>query len=244
MEWKTAISYVEDGKEIIRGEKLSDLIVNKTFVETIFLILRGTFPNAKETTMLNALLTASIDHGIGTPSTMTARITASTKNSMHTAIAAGILAMGELHGSAIEGAAQFFQENKNTADAAKLVAECKAKKMRIPGFGHKVFTSHDPRTQTLLKIAKELGFYGDHTKFAVATEEQLAAQSSKKLPLNIDGVMAAILSDMGFDYSLMKGVFIIGRVPGLVAHVYEEQTTGTGIRRIDPKEEIYIGKGA
>lgn len=244
MEWKTAISHVEDGKEIIRGQKLSDIIEQHTFTEAIFLILRGQMPNVKEAVMLNALLSAAIDHGIGAPSTTTARIVASTKNSLHTAVAAGILAMGELHGSAIEGAAKFFQENKTTQDITKLIADCKVKKMRIPGFGHKVFTTQDPRTQTLLAIAKKQDFFQAHCAFAIAVETELGAQSSKKLPLNIDGAMAAILSDMGFPSGVMKGLFIIGRVPGLVAHVYEEQTSGTGIRRIDTKDEIYTGKDA
>ena len=97
MQWKTSISHVADGKEIIGGYDLQELIHKKSFVECIYLVLKGEFPNEKQTRMLNALFTAAIDHGIGVSSAMTARTVASTGNSMHTAIAAGILSMGKLH---------------------------------------------------------------------------------------------------------------------------------------------------
>jgi citryl-CoA lyase len=240
MQWKTAISYVTDGKEIIRGYNLQDLIQKKTFVEVIFLILKGELPNEKETKMMNALFTAAIDHGIGVSSAMTARTVVSTGNSLHTALAAGILSMGKLHGSAIEDAARFFQENINEADILDLVKKLKDKKVRLPGYGHKIL-SIDPRSQTLFVVAKETGFYGKHSELAVKVGEELNKISSKKLPLNVDGAMGAIMSDMGFDWRIAKGFFIIGRVPGLVAHVYEEMMSKHGLRRLTEEEAEYIG---
>ena len=65
--------------------------------------------------------------------------------------------------------------------------------------------------------------------------------TSKTLPINVDGSMAAILLDMGFDWKIMKGLFIIGRTPGLVAHVFEEMTSGNGLRRLTEEEATYIG---
>ena len=65
--------------------------------------------------------------------------------------------------------------------------------------------------------------------------------SSKPLPLNVDGAMAAIISDMGFDARCAKGFFIIGRVPGLVAHIFEEMTGEHGLRRLSEDETIYEG---
>lgn len=241
MHWKTAISHVADGKEIIRGYDLKELIQKKSFVECIYLVLKGELPNEKQTRMLNALFTAAIDHGIGVSSAMTARTVASTGNSLHTAIAAGILSMGKLHGSAIEDAAQFFQDNVADSDPEGLLKREKGKGKRIPGYGHKIL-AHDPRSEALFAVAKETGSYGKHCVFAEAVGKILNAVSSKKLPLNVDGAMAAIISDMGFDWRLAKGFFIIGRVPGLAAHVYEEKTAGAGIRRLAEDAAEYVGE--
>ena len=122
-----------------------------------------------------------------------------------------------------------------------LVKSFKEKKIRIPGYGHKVLT-HDNRTDTLSAIAKETGFYGRHCKFAVAVGTALNKISSKPLPLNMDGANAAILSDMGFDWRMATGFFLIGRVPGLVAQVYEEMMSGEGVRRLSEEEIEYTGE--
>lgn len=241
MQWKTAITKIENEQEIIRGHNLQELVREKSFVEVIFLLLKGALPNEQEVRMLNALLTACIDHGVGASSATVARIVASTGNSLHTAVSAGVQTLGELHGGAIEGAAKFFQEYSEENGVEGLVKNLKDKKIRIPGYGHKVLT-HDHRSDTLFAIAKETGFYGKHCAFAVAVQEALNKLSSKPLPLNIDGAMGAILSDMGFDWRLTKGFFIIGRIPGLVAQVYEEMLSGEGVRRLDEEEIEFTGK--
>jgi len=241
MKWETAITNVQNGKETIRGKKLSGLIQNNTFTETIFLIWRGRMPKQNETKMMDALLTAAIDHGTGTASAMTARIVASAKNSLHTALTAGILAMGERHGSAIENAAKFFIANKNNKNLTQTVKDLKDKKIRLAGFGHAVL-DYDERAERLLKISKNLGFFKSFCQIAINTEKELNKISNKHLPLNIDGAMGAILSDMGFDPAMMKGIFITARVPGLVAHIYEEMTNDTGLRRLNEEEIIYTGK--
>jgi len=241
MEWKTAISKISEGKEIIRGYNLSDLIKNKSFTETILLILKGNLPNENETKMFDALLVAAIDHGIGTASAMTSRITASSGNSMHAALAAGILAMGKLHGGATEDAAKFFVENREEKNIAELVKSLKDKKIRLPGYGHKVLI-HDHRTDIVFAVAKETNFYGQHCVLAEEVGVELNKISSKPLPLNVDGAMAAILLDMGFPWQVTKGIFIIARVPGLVAHIFEEITNSIGLRRLESEETEYIGE--
>lgn len=239
MKYKTSITNIKDGKEIIRGHDMKDLIENKSFVEAIYLISKGELPNEKETKMLNAMFVAAIDHGPGTASAQTARITASAKNSVHTSLAAGILAMGERHGGATEGAAKFFQENKDEKDVESLVKDLKEKKVRIPGYGHAVLEV-DERSTILFEIAKELGIYGAHCELAEKVHEVLNNISSKKLPLNIDGAIGAIISDMGFDWHVAKSFFIIARVPGLLAHIYEEDTNNEGLRRLSEDEIEYI----
>jgi citryl-CoA lyase len=240
MQWKTALSKVSASGEIVRGYHLSDLMRHKDFVETIFLLLRGKLPNQEEAAMMNALFTAAIDHGVGVASTMSARLSASAGNSLHASLAAGILSLGERHGLAIEGAARFFQEHAGDENIVAILQKMKEQKKRVPGFGHRLLT-HDKRAELLFTLAKENGVYGKHCIFAVTVGEELNKTASKKLPMNIDGAMAAIISDMGFDWRMAQGIFIIARVPGLVAHVYEEITTGEGLRRLEESEEAYVG---
>jgi citrate synthase len=229
MEWKTSITNISDNKETIRGYDLSELIKNKSFVEVIFLVLKGSLPNENEVKMLNALFTAAIDHGVGTASTIASRTAASSGNSMQAALAAGILAMDKSHGGATEEAAKFFSENIEEKNVADLVKYLKEQKIRLPGFGHRVLT-HDYRTDTLFSIAKETGFYGQHCTFAEEVGVELNKISSKPLPLNVDGAMAAILLDMRFPSQMATGFFIIARVPGLVAHIYEEKSRDAGMQ--------------
>ena len=240
MKWETAITNINKGDEIIRGKKLSGLIKTNTFTETIFLIWQGRMPRLAETKMLDALLTSAIDHGTGTASAMTARIVASAKNSLHTSLAAGILAMGERHGGAIENAAKFFIDNQNNKNIVELVKELKEKKVRLAGYGHAVLVK-DNRSTEILKMAKKLGFYKNYCELAVQVEKELNKISSKAVPLNIDGAMGAILADMGFDPKMMKGIFITARVPGLVAHIYEEIKNDAGLRRLSEDEIEFIG---
>ncbi len=244
MQWKTAISQVNQDHEVIRGYDLHELVAKKTFVEVIFLILKGQLPTPDETRMLNAMLATMIDHGVRIGSTVAARMVNSLGNSLHTSVAAGLLGLGgSRHGGALEGAAQFFQEHAElkSVELVALLTSLKEQKIRVPGYGHRIFT-HDKRTDALFAIAKETGLYGKHCRFAELVGEELNKLSSKPLPLNMDGANAAILSDMGFDWQLAVGFFIIGRMPGLVAHVYEEMTSGEGLRRLAETEEEYIGK--
>lgn len=240
MKWKTSLSQLDDGKEKIRGYDLTDLVEKSTFVDSIFLLWIGRLPSKNESRMLNALFTSCIDHGVGASSTTVARTVASTGNSLHTALAAGITALGELHGGAIEGSALFLKEHEDE-DASDLAKSTSEKKIRIPGFGHKVL-DHDARADVLFRVAKETGFYLEHCVFAEKLAGELVTSAGKKIPLNIDGAMAAIILDMGIDPRLAKGFFLAGRVPGLIAHIYEEKASGAGLRRISEDEIEYTGE--
>ena len=88
-------------------------------------------------------------------------------------------------------------------------------------------------------VAKKLAFYGRHSVFAQQIEHELNAGSSKQVPLNIDGVMAAVILDMGFEPAVAQGFFIVGRVPGLIAHILEEKRGAAGLRRIDETDIVY-----
>jgi len=222
--WKTAITTHKDGIPVIRGYKLTELLKKVSFTQSIFLILKGELPNEKEEKILNAILVASIDHGVEAPSATVARITAGDGIPMANSVASGIAAIGKHHGGAVEACAQLLQESvKNNATASEIVRKAKEESRRLAGFGHKIYAV-DPRTQAILETAKEAGFDGPHILIATEIEKELNAVSSKKLPLNIDGITAAVISDLGFPWQLGNGFFVIARTVGLVAQVYEEQT--------------------
>lgn len=243
--WKTAITQKKDGKTYIRGYELMELAKKLNFTQAIFLILKGEIPTDKEEKMFNAIFVSTIDHGISPPSIMAARSVASGGTPMSTAVAAGVMTFGEAHGGAIEKCAKLLQETITKSDdiekqAAKIVEKARFNRERISGFGHRVYTI-DPRTVTMLEIAKELGFYGKHVELAKKIESDLERAVGKKLCLNVDGCIAAIISEMGFDWRAGKGFFIIGRTPGLVAHVFEELTTEKPFRRLKDEETEYTG---
>ncbi|MEM2900463.1 MAG: citryl-CoA lyase, partial [Thermoplasmata archaeon] len=211
-------------------------------------LLKGRLPNENEGRMMDAILTSSVDHGITPPSCVAARTVASAGVPLPTAVAAGVLAIGEAHGGAIEGCAKMLQEcvirakeEKKSYEeiAAEVIKESKSKKTRILGFGHR-FHTKDPRTAKLFLLAEELGIANEHEKMARAFEGEFA-KSGKPLPINVDGAIGAIISDMGFDYRLGKGFFLMGRVTGLVAEVYEEMTREKPMRRISPSKHEYDG---
>ncbi|MDA2921657.1 citryl-CoA lyase [Patescibacteria group bacterium AH-259-L07] len=238
MKWRTKISVHKDGTLYIRGHKLLDLIGKYSFSEAVFLMLRGAFPEKYEEEILNTILVASIEHGIEAPSTFVTRTVASTGNSFNTALSAGILTMGSWHGGAIEGTARNLQSNKTPEAIVSYVLE---KKEKLPGYGHKLYEVEDPRTTIIFKRAKELGCYGKYIARAYALQEELKRQTGKKLVINIDGAIAAIISELGFDWRIGKFFFILGRLPGLAAHLYEEMVDEKPYRRLDTKDIEYEG---
>lgn len=238
MLWKTKLTKIENGREIVRGRALEELIRGSSFSAAIFFLLLGREPSDAERRVFDALLVAAIDHGVGAPSATVARTVVSCGNSMNVSLAAGALALGENHGGAIGGAARFFAAHKDEEDVSGLVANMKAEKVRIPGYGHKILEI-DRRAETIFEIAENERVAGPYCKLARRIEEALNKISSKHLPLNIDGAMAAVLLDMGFPPRIIGGVFVIARMPGLVAHVVEEMNSGAGVRRIDESEIEY-----
>jgi citrate synthase len=200
--------------------------------------------------MMDAILTACIDHGVTPPSSIAARTVASGQVPLPSAVAAGILAIGDAHGGAIEKGACYFQEkikefqlSNQSLDkyVADLVKKAQDSHTRILGFGHRIHTN-DPRTKKLFLLADTLDLTGPHIELAKALEQALATAHNRKLPINVDGAIAAIISDMDFDWRLGKAFFLLGRVAGLTAQVYEEQTTQKPMRRIFTTECKYDGR--
>lgn len=241
MRWNTKISNITKKREMIRGYKLTELIDRFTFSEAIWLVLKGELSSQKERRMFDAILVAIIEHGIGTASAMATRITASTGASMNSALAGGLLASGPAHGGAIGDAAKMLQEAvARGEDAAHLVERFLVARKRIPGFGHRVL-ARDERAEKLISLAKRLGLVGSHVKLMTGIAPKLKTSKGKTLPLNVDGAIAAIVSDLGFDFVTASGIFAIGRLPGLLTHASEEVQHEKTLRRLELSESSYDG---
>lgn len=236
--YRTSITTHADGKPYVYGYDLTKLAGNNSFVSAIYLILQGRMPDKNSEKMLDAILTIAIDHGVEPSSVVAARNVYSAGSPVQAAVAAGVLAFGEFHGGAIEAAMENFKKYISLG-AKTLVSEFKKTGVRVSGFGHRLYDS-DPRTERLILIAEENGFNGKFVKLAKEVEKELSSDG-KKLPLNIDGIIAALLLEMDFNPKVGKGIFIIARVPGLVAHVVEEALREKPVRRLAEEEVEYDG---
>ena len=248
---KTRITEVKPNHLSTRGYDQEDLITNLSFAEMVFLILRERLPDEREAKMFNHILVSFCDHGVTPPSTQSARLIASSGATINNAVAGGLLSFGKNHAGAIEKAMELFQEsieslnleetdeediNKKIAlKAIEIVDKYQSESKRIPGYGHR-YHSKDPRAVRLLDLAILESSIGPHTKLALVIESILSER--KGICLNVDGANAGLLSDLGFDSSLGLGIFMIGRLPGLVAHAYEEMEEEEKFRRFCDLEDI------
>lgn len=246
--WKTKLTRVAPGEIRVRGYNITELMDQLSFADSIYLLLKGELPGPAESALMNAILVSSIDHGATPPSVLAARTVLSGGNSLNAAIAGGVLAIGDSHGGAIEQAAKIMQEwvlrlNDDFSPdkaAEQIVNELKEARRRMPGFGHRIHTQ-DPRTKKLFSIAKLHNQSGRHIELCRSIESALEKSTGRKLPVNVDGAIAAVISDMGFDWRLGKGFFIISRVPGLLAHAYEELSRERPMRKLGPFPHDYDG---
>jgi citrate synthase len=249
--WRTSITKVEPNRIITRGYPQEDLIGKISFPEMVYLLLKGELPHKNQSKMLEAVLVSFCDHGVTPPSTQVARIMASTGASMNTCVSGGLSSFGKHHAGALERSMCLIQRLiKRGADfdgpptspsdiknaALNTVEHYLKEGKKIPGFGHR-FHHEDPRPGKLIKTAKKYGCFGIHSELVVSIENLL--QEMKGINMNIDGANAGILSDMGFDWRLGTGVFMMGRVPALVAHIYEEKSIESPFRKFVEVEDIY-----
>jgi citrate synthase len=258
--WKTAITKLESNKIITRGYSQEELIGTLSFSEMVYLLINGDKPSKNESKMLEAVLISFCDHGITPPSTQVARLMASTGSPLNSCVSGGIMAFGKYHAGALEQCMKLLQEvvkngsiiNKNHETALKelgsiespkdikilaeqIVEKYMQKECKIPGYGHR-YHKKDPRAPKLIKLAQKFGFYGTHTQLATSIQEILFQR--KNILMNVDGANAGILSDMGFHWKVGTGIFMIGRLPALVAHVSEEKNNESAFRKFLDLDEI------
>jgi len=251
--WQTSLTEIEPNKILIRGYPLDEMMGRLGFAEAVYLLLMGELPTPAIGRMLNAVLVSSIDHGVTPPSTLAARNVATSGAPLKDCVASGILAFGPHHGGDIESCMRFLdggltqmRAGKSLQQAAEaIVGECVKLNEVPPGFGHR-FHTRDPRAARLFQMALELEVEGEHVRLIRVTERVLevhAATFGRALPVNVDGAIAAICADLGFAYELGNAIFLISRLPGLIAHAHEERIRHPPMRQLDPKDHDYDGSG-
>ncbi len=250
--WKTSITKVETNRIITRGYPQEDLIGKISFPEMVYLLINGKLPSENESKMLEAVIVSFCDHGVTPPSTQAARLMASAGSQLNTCVSGGILAFGKHHAGALERSMKMFQEviqrgvmgylgpiesPEDLEEVAKvLVHELLNNNEKIPGFGHR-YHEKDPRAPKLMELAQKYKCYGLHTQLAQAIQDALFDR--KGINMNVDGANAGILSDLGFDWKIATGIFMVGRLPAMISHVYEEMTVESSFRKFFELEEIY-----
>lgn len=248
-QWKTAITDIQPNRVAVRGYDIARVMGNASFGAAVHLLLRGELPNEKIGRLMDAILVSSIDHGATPPSALAARSAASTGATLSASVAAGILMINDYHGGAIQQCAAqlghivhrcYHNGEDMSCVAEAMLEEMKNAGQRMSGFGHRLH-SEDPRTSRLFELAREAGVDGPHMEAAKAVEEVFRA-AGRNLPINVDGAIGAILADLGFDQAVMNGLFMIARVPGLIAHATEERQRERPMRRIDPVNHEYDGR--
>lgn len=245
--WRTSITKVGPNRLVTHGYPQEELIGNISFPEMIHLLIKGVLPTQNQGKMLQAILVSFCDHGVTPPSTQSARLMASAGSPVNACLAGGILAFGENHAGAIELAMKMLQEGVTFSRDKELSLEETAQQMfdyfinngrKIPGFGHR-YHNQDPRAPRLIELSKEYDCFKEHAELAMVLQKLL--QEEKGINMNIDGANAALLSDMDFNWRVGCGLFIVGRVPGLLAHVQEEKTQEQPFRKLLNVDEISPG---
>ncbi len=247
--WSQPITKIEPNKVAVRGFKIDELMGQVPFSYVVYLVLRGELPTPAQGRVMDAILVSSVDHGATPPSALAARTVASGGAPLTTGIAAGIMTINRHHGGAIEDAMRMLlsavarkKEKGQDAQtcAREIVAEYRAQKKRLPGYGHRIHTD-DPRTKKLFAIAAQEGLAGEYVEMGQALREATKEATGKDLPMNVDGGIAAVLCELKFPPEMGNGLFAISRVVGLTAHVFDEITAQKPMRQISPTAQAYNG---
>jgi citrate synthase len=233
----SAISASNESTILIRGRDLvRELIGQISFTEHFWLLLAGTMPTAAQRQILDATLVAIAEHGL-VPSVQASRMTlAAAPEALQGAVAAGILGCGSVVLGSSEAAGQFYAAiaaqiaagAAATHAAQTVILEYRAARRPIPGYGHPLHKGLDPRASRLFAVAAEVGSAGVHIDIAQQVERLLPDLIGKPLALNVSGAIPAVLLDAGYPLGALKGVPILARTAGLIAHLLEEQVRPIG----------------
>ena len=240
--WSTSIIDMKPGMIRYRGYAIEQLIGRVGFTEMVYLLTRGELPHPAAAKLLEAALVAAVDHGPQAPSIAAARMAITCGVGINNAMASAINMLGDVHGGAGEQCVALYNaiaarmgsdviSEERLAEAAraemKLLVEAGIR--YVPGFGHR-FHPRDPRAPRLLELVDVAAAAGAVSgRFAAigrAVEAELAAQKGRAVPMNIDGATGVIFAELGFPPPLCRGLFVLSRAVGALAHAFEEMQSG------------------
>ncbi|MDQ0771667.1 citrate synthase [Streptomyces aurantiacus] len=243
--WATAVSHIEPGRIELRDRPIQELIGTTSLVDVIYLMLRGTLPSQPHSALLEAALVAGVDHGPQAPSIAAARMAATCGVGLNNAIATGVNMLGDAHGGAGQQCVEMLTDIRAAHDdglgwddaARDVMSKWQSRSRYLPGFGHR-FHPLDPRRDPLLGLVQQAVaegvVTGDFLQAALAVESALQRRraGARPVPMNIDGATAIIYAELGFDAPLARGLFVLSRSVGILAHAWEE--SGQGRRNKGP----------
>ncbi|WP_168074853.1 citryl-CoA lyase [Caulobacter sp. SSI4214] len=251
---KTAISTSDEDSITVRGYNLAAELIGKiSFSDYFFLLLTGRRPDAAALTVLDATLVAIAEHGL-VPSVQASRMTLSAApDALQGAVAAGILGCGSVILGASETAGRLFKEIDERATAPggdiesaarDLIQGLRDARKAIPGYGHPLHKERDPRVAALFSVASESGANMRFVEIAEAVERIIPTVVGKELRLNVSAAIPAVLLGVDFPISALKGVPILARTGGLIAHLAEEleRPIGFALSYQASREAIYDGE--
>jgi citrate synthase len=197
-------------------------------------MLTGERPSATAVRAMDIALTLHADHELNA-STFAARVAAATLTDIHSAVVAGIGTLkGPLHGGANAEVMKMLLELGQDATAERIDAFVRGRlqrKEKIPGFGHRVYTTEDPRATHLRQLSKEMGArVGAPEWFAMSERIEGIVRAEKKLNPNVDFYSASTYYTMGIPVELYTPIFAVSRISGWTAHVLEQLANNRLIR--------------
>jgi citrate synthase len=260
--WSTSIIEMRPGMIRYRGYAIEDLIGRVGFADMVWLLTRGELPKAAQAKLLEAALVAAVDHGPQAPSIAIARMAMTCGVGINNAMASAINVLGDVHGGAVEQCVNFYNAIARRLDRAdaksknrKAIRAAVATEIKsladqgitlVPGFGHR-FHPTDPRAPRLLRLVDRAASDGDVSGlFAAigrAVESTLAQQKRRKIPMNIDGATAVVFAELGFPPLLCRGLFVLSRSVGALAHAWEESQSGERNKGPIPRHLLWNYRG-
>lgn len=247
MYFSTEVSEVVEGEVNLRGYSLHEIMREATYAEGVFLSIVGRLPTSDERRLVDAILNSLLDHGYVASTITAARYIASGNPQFIPAVAGGILAAGSNtlspeHSYRLLERTRELRGGGTVEDGAdRIVDEYLAAKRRLPGFGHPIHKTSDFRADILFDLAEELGLAGESIRQFQAIHAAFVRKTGRTgIPINIDGALAAIGSDLGWSANQTVAFAVLSVLPGLMAHVIEEIDQNRPLRYIQDGE--YVGK--
>ena len=235
---RTGISTSDETSITVRGKDLcSELIGKISFTDYFLLLLTGQMPSPELTAVADATLVAIAEHGL-VPSVQASRMTyAASPEALQSAVAAGILGCGSVILGAAEEAGVLLHRvvehsiNSNLtieSSAKEVLAQYKASGKKLPGYGHPLHKTGDPRVHALFDVAANLKMDYRYIEAAEIIETLVPDFYKKPLRLNVSAAIPAVLLGAGFPVNALKGIPILARTGGLLAHLHEEAAKPIG----------------